>query len=86
MINVLATKYTAIIPSINPFINSFPEKNNINNNHNSIKTLSSSNGINSTFTPEPGAVLTVKFTVDPSPLKTSFTCLTLSLIFYECSR
>ena len=39
-IKTLATKYNASIPSINPFINNFPEKNNIRNSQRRIKTLS----------------------------------------------
>ncbi len=40
-----------------------------------VRTLSSSKGISSTFTPLPGALDNVKSFVDPSPLNTSAVCL-----------
>ena len=38
--NMHATKYMLIIPSINPFMNNLPEKNNIKNNHKQTKDFS----------------------------------------------
>ena len=43
-----------------------------------VRTLSSSNGINSTLTPAPGAAVNENVTVLPSPLNASVICLTPS--------